>query len=565
MSTMTVLIIVFCAMILAPIIIAWLYYLATPGIVMKIDQDKVKDERYFAHSFAEMIEGAIESAENNEITLSRKEHFMDSESLKNFEKDSIDEMLLVMDSDFFAPEHIKEYQKEIYVKHNAFFNVKDVSLRAAYAAGKMVIGNKTKVSRWIDSDETLAVYDDCDLGVSATAAKVLSLGQNVTFKRLFAPTVYFGQYPDSFKDPMEGKNEFAFRLPIIRDKKNITYVTSEKLTEFRTAPYSIVTPNKTMIVEGAILQGDIHTVDSVRICEGSGVLGNIFSEGDILIERGSFVAGNVFSQENIEIESDVMIGKKDNIVSVVARGKITIKENSVVYGYVSCEQGGISCPLYSEYTPRHEEIYNYIKYKEEVKSVGFNNLHEYESADPSAYRMDAAVKSAIIPDGAKVLGRSMFCGCSSLESIVLPISMEMIDDFALADCVKLEDLPMLKYSKLKIIGVSALENCKKIKSLCFPKTLEVIKGAGCAGMEELESLSFEEGSNLKIIADHAFRDCKKLKSIELPDSVYSVGISAFRGCEGLKKIEFSEKIKDEPGIKELPEILNGVELIIRKA
>ena len=82
-------------------------------------------------------------------------------------------------------------------------------------------------------------------------------------------------------------------------------------------------------------------------------------------------------------------------------------------------------------------------------------------------------------------------------------------------------------------------------------------------MEELESLSFEEGSNLKIIADHAFRDCKKLKSIELPDSVYSVGISAFRGCEGLKKIEFSEKIKDEPGIKELPEILNGVELIIR--
>ncbi|MCR4738966.1 MAG: leucine-rich repeat protein [Lachnospiraceae bacterium] len=529
---------------------------------MRIDQNKVRDQRYFAHSFARMIEKALPDAKDNEITLSRKEIYLDRTYL-SYKKGSVNEMVIIDKDDFYSPRNIKEYQKEIYVAENAYFTNKGTSIRAAYAAKKMVIGNGITVGRWVDANESLAVYDDCDLGVSATSGGILSIGKNTRFMRAYAPVIYFGQYPGAFIDPMKGRDPKAFLLPIMKEKQDITYVTGEKMTEDRLAPYSIVSEGDTMIVEGAILQGDIHTNKNVCIGSDSGVLGNVFAEGNIVIERGAFIAGNVFSQECIEIENDVLIGREDSIVSVISRGKLTIKENTVIYGYVSSETGGVVCPLYSEYDKRNENEPTLIEYRDKVQDVAFDSLKEYEKIDKSAFRKNGAVRSVVLPDGARDIGRSMFFSCKNLKRISLPSSLEIIDSFAFADCRSLEDMDSLIITNVKRIGVSALENCEKIHKLAFPDTLEEIGAAGCAGMSALEEVSFGRGLSLSAIKDHAFKDCKSLKRITLPDNVTRVGISAFLGCESLEYISVPAAVENEPGIAEIKDILKDAVLEIR--
>ena len=81
-----------------------------------------------------------------------------------------------------------------------------MELRAAYSKGKMILPENTEVVRWVDSDQTLAVYDGCDLGLSASARQRMCLGQGCRFRRLFAPEIYLGQYPDTLMDETEGRS-----------------------------------------------------------------------------------------------------------------------------------------------------------------------------------------------------------------------------------------------------------------------------------------------------------------------------------------------------------------------
>lgn len=558
MTYIIILAIVFVIMMLAPLLIAWVYAISSKGEILNIKQDMIKDPRYFSHSFTKMIEKALPGISGNTIKLSREEHFYkphDIVKLSDTDIDrEIDEMVLAIDEPMEFPERINTYNKEIYSSYDMAVDKSGLTLRAIYSAGRMYLANKTSIIRWADAEDTLAVYDDCDTGMAATAGHVLTVGRNVKFRRLYAPAIYFGQYPIDLVDPMEGRNELTFMLPIIHDKKKQKHVTHENMTEHGTAPYSIVTTN-TMIVEDAVLQGDIHTDGSVRICEGAGVLGNIFAEKGILIEKGAFVVGNVFSQGKIEIRSNVMIGKKGQIVSVISRDKMTIAENVVIYGYVSSEKAGYSCPIYNYEEERYAGNYYFAPYEEERLYVSFDSLRDYEKADDMAFRKNMNVMEAIIPDGAHSIRRSMFWACKNLKKLAFPNTLREIDDFALMDCTELEEMSSFEDTQLERLGLSAMENCSKITSLHFPASLYELGNSACANMTELSEITFPENCRLSIIGEHVFRGCAKLASVVLPDSVEKIGISAFRDCTELKYLSVSEKVKDEPGIKELETIL----------
>ncbi len=567
MTTIIILTVVFIIMIIAPILGAWLYYLNTDGVILHIKQDMVKDPRYFSHSFTGMIKRALPGIKGNTLKLSREEHFLKSNDLLMLnltdKGGEVDEMVLAIDEPMIFPDKAKTYNKEIYATQNVAVDKPGITLRAIYSAEKMYLGNKTTIVRWADAEFALSVYDDCDLGMAATSGHILTLGKNVKFRRLYAPMIYFGQYPSMLIDPMEGRNELTFMLPIIHEKKKEKHVTNEKLTKEGTAPYSIVT-TKTMVVEDAVLQGDIHTDGSVRICEGAGVLGNIFAEKGILIEKGAFVMGNVFSQGKIEIRPNVMIGKEGRIVSVIARDRLTIGENVVIFGYVTSETQGVCCPIYDSEEPRFSGTYEFANFEEETLDVTFASIEEYDLADGMAYRQNLKVVTAVLPEGITVLKRSMFCDCKNLVRMTIPDSIKEIEDYSLMGCTALKDISSFENTKLERIGVSGLENCDKIETLHFPETITELNGAACAGMTELKEVTFPENCNLKILGDHAFRGCSKLTSVMLPDSVEKVGRSTFRDCTGLKNLSVSEKIKDEPGIEELGEILPELKVEYRQ-
>ncbi len=558
MVTIIILTIAFIIMIAMPLLGAYIYFRVTDGVILHINQNMIKDPRYFSHSFTGMIERALPTMTGNTIKLSREEQVLRAHDLKTLQFTSdeaeVDQMVLAIDEDMEFPEKVKVFNKEIYSNRSITVDNPGVNLRAIYSADNMSIGNKTSVVRWADAENTLSIHDDCELGMAASAGHILSLGKNVKFRRLYAPVIYFGQYPSDLIDPMEGRDPGIFMLPVIPEKKKIQHVTGENMTEAGTAPFSVVS-NQIMIKEGAILQGDIHSDGNVRICEGAGVIGNIFAEKSIVIEKGAFVLGNVFSQERIEIGQNVMIGKEGRIVSVIARDKLTVGANSVVYGYVSSETMGISAPIYNPEELRYSGRYKYAKYVKEKIFAVFGSLSDYERADSMAYRKNESVEYARIPDGATVLKRSMFCGCINLKRMILPASLKEIQDYSLMDCKAMERITSFEDTQLERLGVSSLENCEKITELHFPESLVELKAASCAGMKGLLEVTFPAVSNLQILGDHSFRGCSSLTSMVLPDSVEKVGISSFRDCESLKYLSINEKIKDEPGIKELPEIL----------
>ena len=566
MTTVIVLSIAFVIMILLPVTTAWIYYLTTKGEILKIKQDMVKDPRYFSHSFTGMIERALPNIEGNNIKLSRQEHFLRPGDLEKLaaedSKGEVNEMVLAVNEPMIFPEAFKDFSKEIYATQRVTVDRPGITLRAIYSGDRMILGNKTNIVRWADAADTLAIYDDCSLGMSASAGHVVTVGKNVKFRRIYAPVVYFGQYPSKLIDPMEGRDEQTFLLPVIASKRKAKHVTHENMTDEGTAPFSIVS-TRTMVVEGAILQGDIHTDGCVRICERAGVLGNIFAEKGILIEKGAFVVGNVFSQGKIQIGPGVMIGRKGRVVSVIARDKLTIAEDVVVYGYISSETLGQCCPLYSSETARYSEKYEFAPYEEEQLSVRFNSLRDYIRTDDMAYRMNQGVLSVRIPEGATSIRRSMFFGCRNLESIRFTNTIKEIMDYAFMDCTGLKSLSTFENTSLEQVGVSAMENCKNIETLRFPKCIKRLKEACFAGMTELMEVSFPKDCELKEIGEHAFRDCVNLESFVVPDGVEKIGVSAFRGCSGLKNISVSERLKDQPGISELKEILPDLKVEYR--
>ena len=331
---------VFVFMLSAPFAGAIFYCAKREGMVLHIDQSRIRDARYFGRSFANLVEENLSSAGKVTIRLSRVEPYLDGdEDTTNREK--VDEVVICRKQDYQVPEAVRMYRKEIYAAHNLRIQWERVMLRAAYAKESVYLGKESMVDRWVDAEHSLIAKEDCDLGLSASAGEMLQIGAGCRFKRLYAPVIRIGERSDWQK-----RVELAASLTWPKDnanlhvRKNIRYVSVEDTDEQHVAPLTVVTSHNLTVLETIIVQGDIRSHKGVRLCDHALVCGNIFAEKDVLIGAGTVVLGNVFTQGNIVVERDAIIGQLGQIHSVVARGNIVLEEGVTIYGFVSCEGGG---------------------------------------------------------------------------------------------------------------------------------------------------------------------------------------------------------------------------------
>ena len=538
-------------MFIAPIALSLIYYKESPGPVLRINQEMTRNARYFGQSFASLIERGLGDIHENTIKLSRPERFVRPEEIDDYNLDlKVEEIVLALGGDEFKAKNRISYKREIYSEGDAMFSYGPLSLRALYSRERVVLGNEISVERWVDAEKTLAVYDSCDLGISATAGRVLSVGKNCRFTRLYAPVIYLGQYPDRLKNPMDDKDEGILKLPVRRKWKRINNITWEYAGPKKRVEFTVVSRQDVKLLEGVILQGDIRSNGCVRICDGAVVLGSVIAEGNIDIGSDALILGHVFTQGSIRIGERCVFGQQGGITSVIARGDISIGEGCMAFGYISCEGEGYIARGdfgYKKFAiePRR---FKYLEWEGDGLNVSFPDLETYEELDPMAYRKNEFVITAELPYGAKSISGSFFFACENLRKVSLPLSLEEIGDFSMADCPKLELIEGLEESNVKTVGLSAFENCSRIAVLEFPDTVEKLGGACCAGMKNLKKISFGEESRLREIGDHAFRDCASLEEIFIPDGVKKIGVSAFSGCENLKKISIPSGCEEQPGI-----------------
>ena len=123
--------------------------------------------------------------------------------------------------------------------------------------------------------------------------------------------------------------------------------------------------------------------------------------------------------------------------------------------------------------------------------------------------------SVVLPNTIKSIGWGAF-GSSSLESIELPIGLEIIEAYAFSEC-------------------------KSLKSVVLPNT---IKSIGGSAFRESSLESIELPIGLELIGGYAFYGCKSLKYVYFPPSPLILGAHIFYDCDNLIRQEGFH-----PGIK----------------
>lgn len=158
----------------------------------------------------------------------------------------------------------------------------------------------------------------------------------------------------------------------------------------------------------------------------------------------------------------------------------------------------------------------------------------------------------IIPDGIVELDLSLFYHCKSLQTLVIPKSIEKIT-LIFSDCENLEDIivdednPFFKSVK----GVLFNKECtklirfpkgKKLDDYVIPQTVEVIGEYAfdnCVHLNHLEAKS----NSLKVIEDRAFCGCENLLDVQLPSEMDYIGEWAFGNCFNLRNINIPKGLK----------------------
>lgn len=185
-----------------------------------------------------------------------------------------------------------------------------------------------------------------------------------------------------------------------------------------------------------------------------------------------------------------------------------------------------------------------------------------EIAD-SAFCDNQVIESVIIPDSVISIRGGAFWHCRSLKTVNLPSKLEVLGNYAFADCNSLVGEIIIPQS-LKEAGMLCFSQCSSLRTVIIEDGVTQLFREMFADADGLESIIIPESvtslpiclfggcdnlvevilpSGLKEIETDVFSDCFKLKKIEIPDGVETIGQCAFYCCESLTEIHIPDTVK----------------------
>lgn len=534
------LIVIYVILLIMPLLGGLISYLRDKAQPIHIDQTRIKDPRYFAKSFSRLFNEKWESYDRkDELFFSKNEKVILADETEIFDEECIG--VVVSEKLDFIPNQNINFKKEIMALNHAYV-YGDIQIRALKIQKDCILGKGINVIRWVDAEGYLLVRDHCNLGLSASSASVLTLGKNISFKRLYAPIIKLG----TTKNIPHSHASYKYAL-IPSSSRIIAYdINDSMVDENRVANFSVVSKKEVIVHENIILQGHIHSDKGIRIQDNSFICGNVFASRDIYIGKNVVVLGNIFTHGNIYCEDGVIVGQEHHISSIVAGGRIDFSLNSMVYGYVHSEEGGVVYKMNISKDDIQNEIVEEERYYTIREDDKFHHVEhikdEYNYENPVGFRYDLSLIEVIIPDGVEYIRRGMFFGCKNLKKVIIPQSVKFIEDFAFFGCQSLKEIEFKSSNHIQSIGKSAFENCESLVYFEFPDFVRKIESSTFSNCINLKQLIINKGSCLERIDSHAFKNCVSLEQFNCPDSVQGLEHSVFYGCINLKEIYLSQAL-----------------------
>ncbi len=191
---------------------------------------------------------------------------------------------------------------------------------------------------------------------------------------------------------------------------------------------------------------------------------------------------------------------------------------------------------------------------ESVKCIG-----EY------AFYMNSGLVSIRIPNAVKTIGVRAFTNCNNLSQVEIGPSSKIVEvcENAFSGCSKLNGI--FFPASIQLIQQSSFSGCSSLTEIFIPKSVTKIGKQAFAGCDALSSIVVEDGNevynsvgncNAIIHSDTLFIGCKTtiipenvvyineyafymnsgLEYIEIPNAVKSIGERAFTNCNNLKDV-----------------------------
>jgi hypothetical protein len=106
------------------------------------------------------------------------------------------------------------------------------------------------------------------------------------------------------------------------------------------------------------------------------------------------------------------------------------------------------------------------------------------------------------------------------------------------DCDLLHTVSFSAGSQLKSIGDKAFLSCSSLKSIALPVSVEIIGAFSFAACSALRSVTFPPDSKLARIEESAFSKCGRLQSFFVPSQVEFIGEKCFYECLCVTQLTF---------------------------
>ena len=220
------------------------------------------------------------------------------------------------------------------------------------------------------------------------------------------------------------------------------------------------------------------------------------------------------------------------------------------------------------------EIGSYLLYNSGVKTLTFAADSALTTISAHAFA-STAIESVVLPDSVNYVDDNAFRDSvylksvtfgaaenlqvhsnafynTGLTSLYLPANLSYVGEYAF---IGLKDLTAYSVADenpryKSINGVLYSKDGKKLiaypagktGNFTVPKEVETI-GFGAFENSLIEAVSFESGINLLTIGYRAFYKSEKLASVSIPESVVSIDFYAFAECRNLERVTFAENNK----------------------
>ena len=164
----------------------------------------------------------------------------------------------------------------------------------------------------------------------------------------------------------------------------------------------------------------------------------------------------------------------------------------------------------------------------------------------SAFANNKTLESLLLPESVESIGDNAFGGCTSLSLIGFDDALTSIGDYAFSGCTGLTELSLP--DSIETIGGAAFYECSNLQNINIPLGWKEVgyrysygDGYIFLGCTKLTSITVPEG--ITVLPDYAFRGCSSLTSISLPSTLTSIGSYAFSGCSGMSAISIPDSVQ----------------------